>query len=117
MPLLFSYGTLRDEQVQLDLFGRVLVGRKDALPGYEQALVRVEDPVFASTSGKADHAILRPASNVHSIVSGTAFEVTDAELERADTYEPAEYKRVMAKLTSGRQAWVYIDATFAVRKS
>ena len=44
MPLLFSYGTLRDEKVQLALFGRTLVGRKDQLLGFEQALIRVQDP-------------------------------------------------------------------------
>jgi len=117
MPLLFSYGTLRDEQVQLDLFGRILAGRKDDLLGYEQALVRIADPMFASTSGKALHSILRPAPSVESAVSGTAFEITDAELERADNYEPAEYRRVIANLTSGRQAWVYVDASSIVSES
>ena len=43
-------------------------------------------------------------------VGGMAFEVTDAELARADQYEPAGYKRVSARLASGKQAWVYADA-------
>lgn len=110
MPRLFSYGTLQDENVQLSLFGRTLVGRKDYLLGYEQALARVEDPEFARTSGKAHHAILRPARSDAAQIAGTAFEVTDAELERADGYEPVEYKRVVARLASGGQAWVYVDA-------
>ena len=42
-----------------------------------------------------------------------AVEITDAELERADKYEPAEYRRVTARLSSGREAWVYVDATLA----
>ena len=38
----------------------------------------------------------------------------NAELARADQYEVATYKRVAAKLASGKQAWVYyIDARFA----
>ena len=110
MPLLFSYGTLRDEQVQRSLFGRTLVGRKDCLLGYEQALARVEDPEFTRTSGKAHHTILRPARSDATPIEGTAFEVTDAELELADRYEPVEYKRVMARLASGGQAWVFVDA-------
>ncbi|MDH3647011.1 MAG: gamma-glutamylcyclotransferase [Gammaproteobacteria bacterium] len=110
MPLLFSYGTLQDERVQRALFGRTLVGRKDCLLGYAQALARVADPEFARTSGKTHHAILRPARSDTARVEGMAFEVTDAELEHADKYEPVEYKRVLARLASGGQAWVYVDA-------
>ena len=39
MPLLFSYGTLQEERVQLSTFGRRLRGETDALPGYEPSLV------------------------------------------------------------------------------
>jgi gamma-glutamylcyclotransferase (GGCT)/AIG2-like uncharacterized protein YtfP len=46
-------------------------------------------------------------------VSGTVFEITDAELVRADQYEVAAYRRVAAKLASGKEAWVYVDARFA----
>lgn len=111
MPLLFSYGTLQDERVQLALFGRALVGRKEELLGFELSLVRVADPEFARTSGKTHHAILKPTGALASKVAGTAFEVTDKELERVDQYEPAEYRRVSASLASGRQAWVYVEAT------
>jgi len=110
MPLLFSYGTLQDEQVQLSLFGRVLVGRKDCLLGYELALAPVADAEFARTSGKTHHAILRPTGDNITQVEGTAFEVTDKELVLADKYEPVEYKRVVARLASGAQTWVYVDA-------
>jgi hypothetical protein len=110
MPLLFSYGTLQDEQVQLSLFGRKLVGHEDWLLGYEQSLARVQDPEFARTSGKADHWMLWPAVSDGARVEGTALEVTDAELERADKYEPVEYKRVLAMLASGRETWVFVDA-------
>lgn len=110
MPLLFSYGTLQDEHVQLSLFGRTLVGRKDCLLGYDQALARVENSEFTRTSGKTHHSILRPVCSDAVQVEGTALEVTEAELERADKYEPVEYKRVLARLASGGQAWVYVDA-------
>ena len=47
-------------------------------------------------------------------VSGTVFEVTDAELAAADQYEQlAAYKRVAIVLASGKQAWVYVDARSA----
>jgi len=110
MPILFSYGTLQEEQVQRSLFGRTLVGRKDSLVGYERAMARVADPEFARTSGKTHHAILRPAGSETATVEGTAFEVTAAELEHADKYEPVEYRRVLARLASGGDAWVYVEA-------
>ena len=34
MPLLFSYGTLQHEEVQLSTFGRKLAGEKDLIVGY-----------------------------------------------------------------------------------
>ena len=47
----------------------------------------------------------RPESRVR----GTAFEVTDAEMALADTYEQrAAYTRRAVTLASGRQAWVYV---------
>jgi hypothetical protein len=38
------------------------------------------------------------------------FEVTDAELERSDAYEPAGYTRIRTVLASGKEAWVYADS-------
>ena len=35
MPLLFSYGTLQHEEVQVSTFGRKLAGEKDLIVGYE----------------------------------------------------------------------------------
>lgn len=96
--------------MQLALFGRTLVGRKDELLGFEQTLVRVADPEFVRITSKTHHAILKPTGTLVSKVAGMAFEITDAELERADKYEPVEYGRVTARLSSGREAWVYVDA-------
>ena len=110
MPLLFSYGTLRQEAVQLSTFGRLLLGSPDELIGFEQSLFEVTDPEFVSASGTAQHAIVSHTGRTDSRVPGTAFEVTEAELARADAYEPVGYSRVLARLASGRQAWVYARA-------
>ena len=110
MPLLFSYGTLRDEQVQLTLFGRTLIGRKDTLLGYEQRIAPVADPSFVAESGQSHHAILRPAQSSTAQVEGMALEVTENELAITDAYEPKEYRRVIARLASGAETWVYVDA-------
>jgi gamma-glutamylcyclotransferase (GGCT)/AIG2-like uncharacterized protein YtfP len=114
MPLLFSYGTLQQENVQLSTFGRLLPGQRDDLLGFAQSLVRIEDPQVVATSGKTHHANVTFNGRNDSRVSGTVFEITDAELVAADHYEQlALYKRVAAMLASGRQAWVYVDARSA----
>ena len=110
MPLLFSYGTLQQEAVQVSTFGRRLRGEPDDLVGYELGVFRVEDAAFVAASGKADHAIVRFTGRRESRVKGTALEVTEQELAQADAYEPAGYERVPATLASGRQAWVYAAA-------
>jgi gamma-glutamylcyclotransferase (GGCT)/AIG2-like uncharacterized protein YtfP len=118
MPLLFSYGTLQQENVQLSTFGRLLQGQRDELVGFEQSLVRIEDPQVAATSGKTHHANVTFNGRNDSHVSGTVFEITDAELAAADQYEQlAAYKRVAAMLASGKQAWVYVDARSVPRAS
>ncbi|MGH7596423.1 MAG: gamma-glutamylcyclotransferase family protein [bacterium] len=114
MPLLFSYGTLQQENVQLSTFGRLLQGQKDELPGFEPSFVKIEDPQVVATSGKAHYANVTFNGRNDSRVSGTVFEITDAELAAADQYEQlAAYKRVAVMLASGNQAWVYVDARSA----
>jgi gamma-glutamylcyclotransferase (GGCT)/AIG2-like uncharacterized protein YtfP len=113
MPLLFSYGTLQQEAVQMSTFGRLLSGEPDELIGFEQSLLRVEDPQFVATSGKTHHLIVKFNGRSDSRVRGTVFEISDMELTKADQYEPAGYKRISVVLASGRQAWVYADARFS----
>ena len=110
MPLLFSYGTLQREDVQLSTFGRHLTGAPDELVGFEQSLFEINDPTFVATSGKAHHAIVRFNGRDNSRVSGTVFELSDSELASADTYEPAGYTRIPTTLASGKHAWVYADS-------
>jgi Gamma-glutamyl cyclotransferase, AIG2-like len=114
MPLLFSYGTLQQENVQLATFGRLLKGQIDELPGFEPSLARIEDPRVVATSGKTHHANVTFNGRNDSRVRGTVFEITDAELAVADQYEKlAAYTRVAAMLASGQQAWLYVDVRSA----
>jgi hypothetical protein len=111
MPLLFSYGTLQQDDVQLSTFGRRLNGQRDELLRFEPSSVRVEDPEVAAAIGKTHHANVKFNGNEDSRVPGMVFEITDAELASVDEYEIAfSYRRVAATLTSGRQAWVYVHA-------
>jgi len=114
MPLVFSYGTLQEERVQLSTFGRLLKGQEDELVGFEPSLVKIEDPEAVARTGKTHHANVTFNGRDDSRVSGTAFEITDAELAAADRYERVDgYRRIAARLASGRQTWVYIDARSA----
>jgi gamma-glutamylcyclotransferase (GGCT)/AIG2-like uncharacterized protein YtfP len=110
MPKLFSYGTLQQEDVQLATFGRRLVGAADALVGYRQSMVAIQDPEVVRTSGKTHHPIVAFTGHAEDRIPGMVFEITDAELAHADAYEVAAYVRVEAPLASGLEAWVYVDA-------
>ena len=108
MPLLFSYGTLQQEKVQLATFGRRLEGQRDELPRYELSSVKIEDPAVVATLGMTHHANVTFTGNQESRISGMAFEITDAELAMVDAYEaPFAYERVAVLLASGRSVWVY----------
>jgi len=111
--LLFSYGTLQLEAVQMATFGRLLTGTHDALPGFEAALLEIDDEATVSLSGKTHHAIARFTGHPSDSISGTVFAVTREEIQSADTYEVPAYKRVAVTLRSGVRAWAYVDARSA----
>ena len=109
MPLLFSYGTLQEDSVQLSTFGRRLTGQSDQLPMFEPSLVKIEDPHVVAAVGRTHHANVRFNGKEDSRVPGTVFEITDAELASVDEYEVTfSYERFAATLASGRRAWVYV---------
>ena len=111
MPRLFSYGTLQHEDVQLSTFGRTLAGEKDLLIGYEPSLVKISDPAVAERLKKTHHDNVKATGDDWSSVQGTAFEVSDEELAKADRFEAEfNYKRVNVTLASGNDAWVYVHA-------
>lgn len=112
--LLFSYGTLQLESVQLSTFGRTLEGTIDRLPGFGQAEVKIDDPEVVKTSGKTHHPIVQYTGKSEDEVSGTVFRISMEELLNADRYEVAAYKRIGVTLRSGLQAWVYVDARHAL---
>ncbi|MBS0212482.1 MAG: gamma-glutamylcyclotransferase [Proteobacteria bacterium] len=109
MPLLFSYGTLQLDSVQMDTFGRLLEGQHDILPGYELGQLEITDPAVLASSGKTYHPIARRCGGSIGI-AGMVFEISDEELAHADRYEVSDYRRVLGELTSGQVAWVYVDA-------
>jgi hypothetical protein len=114
MPLVFSYGTLQHEPVQLATFGRLLGGSRDELVGFEPSLVPIEDPDLIAAGSATHHANVVFTGRADHRVAGAVFEITEAELAAADTYERrAAYRRIAVTLASGTHAWVYVHAASA----
>ncbi len=108
--LLFSYGTLQLEAVQMATFGRRLAGTGDALGGFELVSLKIEDQTVIAISGKAVHTMASFTGRASDVISGTVFAVTPDEIRNADTYEVPAVKRVAVVLQSGVRAWAYVDA-------
>ena len=108
---LFSYGTLRQAEVQLGTYGRLLHAEADVLPGHVLTKITIEDPHVVSLSGKSVHTIARPTGDPADRVTGVVLFLTSAELDATDSYEAAAYARTQVTLASGRTAFVYVDAS------
>lgn len=108
--LLFAYGTLRQHNVQLALFGRTLDGHPDALVGYRLGPLRITDAGVIATSGTDQHTVARETSQPEDRIPGVVFGLTPEELALADAYEVAECRRVTTQLASGTKAFVYVGA-------
>jgi hypothetical protein len=106
---LFSYGTLRTEELQLALFGRRLEAKPDVLPGYTLRMIEIQEQDFVIKSGTANHRNIQFTRNPSDFVEGLVLTLTRRELEQADAYEPASYNRVLVQLQSGVSAWVYLS--------
>lgn len=108
--LLFSYGSLRQEEVQLAKFGRRLEGRPDAAVGYRLESIAIDNPEVVSLSGSAVHRIIVSTGDPSDMVEGTVFKIGARELAAADDYEVSAYRRVEVPLGSGARAWAYVAA-------
>ncbi|RJQ75415.1 hypothetical protein D5S17_21255 [Pseudonocardiaceae bacterium YIM PH 21723] len=105
---LFSFGTLRDDRVQTSLFGRTVPGAPAALVGYATRPVVITDPEVIATSGLDVHLTL--VRRLGGEVEGGVLRLTDAELAAADDYEVDDYRRRRVHLSTGENAWAYLDA-------
>ena len=108
--LLFSYGTLRQPDVQRATFGREIDGTPDAIVGYDLDYVTITDPHVIATSGSDRHPILKPTDRADAAVEGMVFAISEADLAAADEYEVDDYRRITVPLRSGGEAWAYVFA-------
>lgn len=106
--LLFSYGTLRDPQVQQALFGRLVEGRPDAMVGWRSRMIEITDPEVIAKSGTRWHPMVERSDDPGDAVEGTVFLLGEQDLASADAYE-VDYVRREVLLRSGHKAYVYGD--------
>jgi hypothetical protein len=106
--LLFSYGTLRQPEVQRANYGRLLVGTPDALRGYRLAPLAITDAQVVRISGKAVHTIACRSGDPADVIAGIVFRLTRDELAATDRYEVDVYGRIETELASGTRAIVYV---------
>lgn len=104
MESLFTYGTLQDRTIQKAVFGKLLTGKTDSLPGYEKFQLKIPD----SRSGSS-YPALRISENKESKVHGTVYLIDEKDLILADGYEGYSYVRKKLKLDSGIEAWTYVS--------
>lgn len=115
--LLFSYGTLQLEPVQMATFGRQLTGTVDTLRGFELVSLAIDDKAIVAISGKAQHTMASFTGRATDLVPGMVFAVTPDEIHNADEYEVSAVKRVAVTLQSGLHAWAYVDARYVALDS
>lgn len=94
---LFVYGTLTDPAIQASVIGRVVQGEADTLPGFSKTIKRYQDGSFP---------VIVP--DVQGRVDGLILSLLPEELLFCDLYEGRDYHRIMVKLHSGREAWVFL---------
>jgi gamma-glutamylcyclotransferase (GGCT)/AIG2-like uncharacterized protein YtfP len=105
---LFAYGTLRQHEVQMATYGRLLEGTADVLGGYRLEPLAISDPEVVRLSGKAVHRIARQTGDPADRIPGVVFMLTEEELAATDRYEVDVYARVEVRLESGTRALVYV---------
>ncbi|MDO6817782.1 gamma-glutamylcyclotransferase family protein [Zobellia sp. 1_MG-2023] len=100
MQHLFTYGTLKDLNVQEQVFGHTLKGEQDVLEAFRISPDKIMGRylVAEKTNSREDQ------------IEGIVYELKQSELTMADLYEGEAYKKIEVGLKSGKIAWVYVKA-------
>jgi gamma-glutamylcyclotransferase (GGCT)/AIG2-like uncharacterized protein YtfP len=102
MENLFAYGSLREEEVQKTVFGRILEGVPERLLGYAVKRIEIEEEF-----GLENYPIITPTEDKEDCIEGIVYELTIEELQLSDTYEGNSYTRIEVPLQSKRMVWAY----------
>ncbi|MDK1327929.1 GDSL-type esterase/lipase family protein [Arthrobacter sp. zg-Y1143] len=106
--LVFSFGTLSDEQLQRSLFGHRVNMVEDSLVGHGTTEVVITDTDVIAKSGKKVHpGLIRREGDT---VPGWLLALSPDELAAADAYEVDSYVRRRVSTGTRGQAWCYVSA-------
>jgi gamma-glutamylcyclotransferase (GGCT)/AIG2-like uncharacterized protein YtfP len=105
MEQIFSYGTLRSKEIQMKVFNKILTGTPDQIIGY-----KIKDLQIEEEFGMEDYFVATPSENPSDTIDGIVFNVTSADLTKADLFESNAYKRTQITLKSGITAWIYLES-------
>ena len=105
MEKLFAYGSLQNEDIQKDLFGRILEGTPEKLIGYIVKKIQIEEEF-----GLVYYPIITETNKPEDTINGIVYAITAKELHQSDLYEGLHYKRVEVQLQSKQKAWAYSAA-------
>lgn len=105
MEKLFAYGSLQNEDIQKDLFGRILEGTPETLIGYVIKEIQIEEEF-----GLVHYPIITETSKPEDTINGMVYSISLQELRQTDLYEGLHYKRVEVHLKSDQKAWAYSAA-------
>lgn len=106
MEKIFAYGTLKNKDVQENIFGRILKGTPEIIVGYVLKEIHIEEEF-----GLTQYPIIMETQNPEDHINGMVYELTFEEVMKADTYEGLHYKRIQVKLQSDEMAWAYSTLT------
>jgi gamma-glutamylcyclotransferase (GGCT)/AIG2-like uncharacterized protein YtfP len=105
MYKLFSYGSLQQNEIQEDVFGRTLKGTPEKLIGYALKKIQIEEEF-----GLVNYPVIIETKNDLDSIEGFVYDLSENELTQADLYEGMHYKRVEVLLHSNQKAWAYSAA-------
>ena len=105
MEQIFSYGTLRSKEIQMQVFNKLLTGTPDQLMGY-----KIKDLQIEEEFGMADYVVAVPTEDAADPIHGIVYNISPSDLAKVDVFESNAYKRVEVTLKSGIIAWIYIES-------
>lgn len=92
----FVYGTLMRDDIRDSILGKITYWEEDSLDGFTKEMH--PDLPYPCIFNKKD-----------STVYGIRFKADEEDLKRLDRYETEFYKRIIVKLNSGEESFVYVE--------
>ena len=99
----FSYGTLQNKTIQLELYGTLLQGQPDILKGFKLNSIMLKNNLGENKM----YPIIEYTGNPNETIKGFVFKMSHTQLSATDIYEGPSYKRISTITELGRTCWVY----------